>query len=97
MHVCSVRLYGSVTEREKADVTLLGMFAGPWVCRTLQVTVTGAAVVAAAAVLANTAESYLGAVAQGKVEWLTNDAVNMLQIMLAAAVAVALQEGLQLQ
>ncbi|PNH06971.1 hypothetical protein TSOC_006612, partial [Tetrabaena socialis] len=48
-----------------------------------------AGIVAAAATVANLAESYLGASAQGRVEWLTNDLVNMLQITLAAAIAVS--------
>lgn len=61
-----------------------------------QVSWAGAAIVAAAAVVANTAESYLGAVVQGKVDWLTNDTVNMLQITLAAALAVAMQQALAL-
>ena len=47
-----------------------------------------ALVVAAAAVVANTFESYLGAVVQGKVEWLSNDIVNVIQICVAAALAV---------
>jgi uncharacterized membrane protein len=47
-----------------------------------------AGLVAAAAVIANLAESYLGASAQGRVAWLTNDIVNMLQISLAAGLAV---------
>lgn len=53
-----------------------------------QVDAQGAAVVAAAGTVANIAESYLGATAQGRVEWLTNDVVNMLQITLAAALAI---------
>ncbi|GFR49891.1 hypothetical protein Agub_g11995 [Astrephomene gubernaculifera] len=47
-----------------------------------------AAVVAAAATIANFAESYLGASLQGRVAWLTNDVVNMLQISFAALIAV---------
>lgn len=47
-----------------------------------------AAVVAGAAVVANFAESFLGATAQGRVGWLSNDVVNMLQISLAAALAI---------
>lgn len=47
----------------------------------------------AAAFVANLAESYLGAAAQGRVEWLNNDLVNVLQICLAAGLAVALAVG----
>ena len=42
----------------------------------------------AAAFIANTAESVLGASLQGRVAWLSNDIVNVLQISLAAALAV---------
>ena len=42
--------------------------------------------------MANLFESYLGAASQGRLEWLSNDAVNAIQITLAAAVAVALQQ-----
>lgn len=55
---------------------------------------SGAGVVAAAATIANLAESYLGASLQGRVEWLSNDIVNMLQISLAAGIAVAAQAAL---
>ncbi|GLI69865.1 hypothetical protein VaNZ11_014582 [Volvox africanus] len=48
-----------------------------------------AGIVAAAATVANLAESYLGASVQGRFAWLNNDLVNMLQISLAAAVAIA--------
>ena len=41
---------------------------------------------AAAAVVANIFESWLGAVEQGRVAWLTNDAVNVAQTALAAVV-----------
>ncbi|KAG2497752.1 hypothetical protein HYH03_004024 [Edaphochlamys debaryana] len=54
--------------------------------------VPSAVVVAVAATIANLAESYLGASAQGRVAWLTNDLVNMLQISLAAAIAVAARQ-----
>lgn len=54
----------------------------------------GALVVALVATVANYAESLLGASAQGKVEWLTNDVVNMLQISLAAVLAIAAQNAL---
>ena len=56
-----------------------------------QTDVEGAAVCAFAAFVATTLESWLGATTQGKegFEWLTNDVVNGLQIVIAAAVAVA--------
>jgi uncharacterized membrane protein len=54
-----------------------------------QVDARGAAVVAAAATVANLFESWLGATVQGRVGWLTNDAVNAIQISVAAALAVA--------
>lgn len=44
--------------------------------------------VAAAATAANLFESWLGAAAQGRVEWLTNDLVNAIQIAVAAGLAV---------
>ncbi|KAK9905763.1 hypothetical protein WJX75_005970 [Coccomyxa subellipsoidea] len=53
-----------------------------------------ASIVAASATVANLFESYLGAVVQGRVEWLTNDVVNMIQISLAAALAIAAQTHL---
>ena len=53
-----------------------------------------ALIVAASATVANLFESYLGAVVQGRVEWLTNDVVNMIQISLAAALAIAAQTHL---
>lgn len=56
----------------------------------------GAAAVAAAAVVANLFESYLGAAVQGRVAWLTNDVVNMIQITLAAALAVGASALLQI-
>ncbi len=46
-----------------------------------------AAVVAAACVVANVCESYLGATTQGRVPWLSNDVVNMAQILLASLLA----------
>lgn len=61
-----------------------------------QVTVSEAAVVAGAAIIANFFESYLGAVVQGRVSWLTNDLVNMIQISLAAALAIAGKQALLL-
>ena len=46
---------------------------------------------AASATMANLFESFLGAVLQGQEgsEWLSNDVVNMIQICLAAALAIA--------
>lgn len=55
----------------------------------LQVDARGAVAVTAAAFLANLFESWLGAVAQGRLPWLTNDLVNVLQICVAAALAMA--------
>ena len=51
----------------------------------------GAAICAFAAFVATTFESWLGASTQGKkgFEWLTNDVVNAAQIVVAAAIAVA--------
>jgi uncharacterized membrane protein len=60
----------------------------------VQVDVTDAAIVAAAAVVANIAESYIGAVVQGRIEWLTNDLVNVIQISIAAALAVVAKYAL---
>ncbi|MEW5310126.1 MAG: hypothetical protein WDW38_001953 [Sanguina aurantia] len=56
-----------------------------------QVDAQGVAAVTIASVVANVAESYVGATLQGKVEWITNDVVNMAQITLAAALAIAIQ------
>lgn len=50
----------------------------------------GAAIAAVAATVANLAESFLGATTQGRVEVMTNDVVNVLQICLAAALAIGL-------
>ena len=56
-----------------------------------QTDVAGAAICAFAAFVATTLESWLGATTQGKkgFEWLTNDVVNAMQIVVAAAIAVA--------
>lgn len=54
-----------------------------------QVDMQGACLVAVAAVIANICESFLGATVQGRVSWLSNDVVNMLQISLAAGLAMA--------
>lgn len=55
-----------------------------------QVQSTGVVCVIIASVIANVMESVLGASVQGRVEWLTNDVVNVLQISVAAALAVGL-------
>ena len=52
-----------------------------------QVRVVEAGCVVAAAVVANLLESVVGASVQGRAPWLTNDAVNVLQICVAAGVA----------
>ena len=56
-----------------------------------QVTVWEAWIVAAAATSANLFESFMGAALQGHQgsEWLSNDVVNMIQISVAAALAIA--------
>ena len=50
----------------------------------------GAGVVAAAAIVANLFESFLGAALQGKASWLTNDIVNAIQISIAASIALVI-------
>ena len=57
-----------------------------------QVDLYGAVIAVAAAFVATTFESMLGATVQGRegLQWLNNDVVNMLQISLAATIAVAL-------
>lgn len=54
----------------------------------LQVTARGLLIVAAASTAANLFESYLGALVQGRVTWLTNDLVNVIQISLASVLAL---------
>jgi uncharacterized membrane protein len=54
----------------------------------LQATPADVAIITAAAFVANVFESYIGAALQGKVEWLNNDIVNVIQISVAAALAV---------
>ena len=56
-----------------------------------QVDARGAGIATLAAFVATTLESWVGATTQGEegFEWLTNDVVNGLQIVIAAAVAVA--------
>ncbi|KAK9824020.1 hypothetical protein WJX72_007013 [[Myrmecia] bisecta] len=56
-----------------------------------QVDLTGVAIVSIAAVIANFVESVLGASIQGNVDWLTNDVINMIQISLAAVLAIGLR------
>ena len=55
-----------------------------------QVSLRGATLVVLAATVANLVESYIGATVQDRLPWLTNDLVNVVQISLAAALAVAL-------
>jgi uncharacterized membrane protein len=54
----------------------------------MQATPVDVAIITAAAFIANVFESYLGASLQGRVDWLNNDIVNVLQISVAAALAV---------
>eukprot|EP00892_Ulva_mutabilis_P007787 jgi/Ulvmu1/5380/UM022_0175.1 len=56
-----------------------------------QVTVQGAVICTVAATIANVMESYIGATSQGKMAWLTNDVVNVIQICIAAVIAGSLQ------
>jgi len=56
-----------------------------------QVDPSGAACVVVAAIAANLLESFVGAMAQGKISWLTNDVVNVLQISVAGALALWLK------
>lgn len=55
----------------------------------LQVDGSGALAITAAAFLANIFESWLGATVQGRLPWLSNDLVNVVQISLAAGLAMA--------
>lgn len=57
-------------------------------CLVIQASASDVAIITGAAFLANVFESYLGASLQGRVEWLNNDIVNVLQISVAAALAV---------
>ena len=55
--------------------------------------VSGSSAVAAvivAAFLATTAESYIGAIFQDNMPWLTNELVNFIMTVIGAAVAIAL-------
>lgn len=56
-----------------------------------QVSLEATGICTIAATIANVTESYIGATAQDSIEWLTNDAVNVIQICLAAGIAGALQ------
>ena len=60
----------------------------------MQVDGRGVAAVTVAAFLANVFESWLGATVQGRLPWLSNDLVNVLQISLAAALAMGLAMAL---
>lgn len=60
----------------------------------MQVDGRGVAAVTAAAFVANIFESWLGATVQGRLPWLSNDLVNVLQISLAAAMAMGLAMAL---
>lgn len=61
----------------------------------VQVSAKGVLVVAVASTVANIFESFLGAVVQGRVQWLSNDLVNMIQISIAAGLALLGQSLLQ--
>ena len=66
-----------------------GLLATPYVARRLlQADGQGALAITGADYLANLFESWLGATAQGRVAWLSNDLVNVVQITLAAALAM---------
>ena len=66
------------------------------VCNICLALVGGALIAAVAAFVATTLESWLGATTQGKegFEWLTNDVVNGVQIIIAAGLAVVLGAAL---
>ncbi|KAL4853981.1 Glutamate-1-semialdehyde 2 [Chlorella vulgaris] len=53
-----------------------------------QADIYGVAAITAAAFLANLFESWLGATVQGRLAWLSNDIVNVVQIVVAAALAM---------
>ena len=82
-------------EGTAAGVVAAALFTGAAVAARV-VSPSGAAIAIAAAVVANVFESWLGAVEQGKVAWLTNDAVNVVQTCVAAVLAagVAAQRGI---
>ncbi|KAG2450027.1 hypothetical protein HYH02_000131 [Chlamydomonas schloesseri] len=83
-------------EGTAAGVLAAFLFAGVSLAVGQVPDLPAAGVVAGAAVVANLAESYLGASVQGRLPWLTNDLVNMLQISLAAGLAVAANQALLL-
>ena len=56
-----------------------------------QIDVLGALICVVAATVANVVESYIGATTQDSIDWLSNDVVNVIQIFIAAAVAVTLR------
>lgn len=63
-------------------------------CLVGQVDALGGLICVVAATVANVAESYIGATTQNSLEWLSNDIVNVIQIFIAAAIAVLLQASL---
>lgn len=71
--------------------SLSGIAAGFAMCASAYATgfITARAAVISfiAVIVSNAAESYLGASAQGKAGWLTNDIVNILLIFFAASLA----------
>ncbi|DBB11685.1 TPA: hypothetical protein ACH3X3_007066 [Trebouxia sp. C0006] len=76
-------------EGTAAGAAAAALFAGIAFLLKL-VPMQGAGVVAAAAIVANLFESFLGAALQGKALWLTNDIVNAIQISLAASIALVM-------
>lgn len=56
-----------------------------------QVSFSGGVIVFVSCVVSNFAESYIGATVQSTTPWLTNDLVNVIQITLAAGLAIAFQ------
>lgn len=85
---------GAVSAEGTAAGVAAALFFAAMAAALGQVDGAGAAIVVAAAVVANAAESLLGASQQGKRAWLTNDVVNVLQICLAALLAAALRVAL---
>ncbi len=77
--------------------TSLLMFASHMLRNTLcivQINARSCGIVVVASTVANVFESYLGASVQAQQEWLTNDVVNMIQISVAATLAICLQQSL---
>jgi len=62
-------------------------------CGSVQVDTLDAVICTVAATAANLFESYLGASVQDEVPWMSNDVVNMIQISVAAAIALGLKAG----